>query len=529
MYMKCRFILVAALATAFSANAQYEWQNGADAGKLDLAHNLTYRLEAQASASDGRTPLWLNANKYGLSSLDESNGYGRVAVVRPLQTDSARRWAVGYGVDVAMAYNYTSTVVVQQAFAEVRWLHGVLSVGSKNYPMELKNNQLSSGSQTLGINARPVPQVRLALPEYWILPFGNGMIRMKGHVAFGKMTDDNWQHSFTDRKSKWADDVLYHSKAGYIMIGNPDRHFPLSLELGLEMAAEFGGTTYRAGADGPVVVSKNETGLKAFWNAFISGGCEVNEKQSIYQNVEGNQVGSWLVRANYDNEAFRLSLYADKYFDDHSSMFQLDYDGFGSGDEWNTRKKSRYVFYDFKDWMLGAELNLKNGTWLRGVVLEYLYTKYQSGPIYHDHTPSIPDHVCGRDNFYNHGIYMGWQHWGQVMGNPLYLSPIYNENGVINVNNNRFMAFHLGLSGAPTDNLQYRVLATYQDGLGTYANPYTHVRHNVSLLAEATYSFTGKTMKGWSVSGAYGMDKGSIRGHNYGFQLTISKTGLLKK
>ena len=30
-----------------------------------------------------------------------------------------------------------------------------------------------------------------------------------------------------------------------------------------------------------------------------------------------------------------------------------------------------------KDIMLGAELNLPHGTWLRNVVFEYLYTKYQ--------------------------------------------------------------------------------------------------------------------------------------------------------
>ena len=59
---------------------------------------------------------------------------------------------------------------MQQAFAELRWLHGALTIGSKERTMELKNNRLSSGAQTLGINARPVPQVRLSLPEYWRLP-----------------------------------------------------------------------------------------------------------------------------------------------------------------------------------------------------------------------------------------------------------------------------------------------------------------------------------------------------------------------
>ena len=112
--------------------------------------------------------------------------------MRPLSTDSARRWAIGYGVDVAVPVNYTSNVVVQQAFAESRWLHGVLSVGAKEYPMELKSQTLSSGSQTLGINARPVPQVRIALPEYWTIPWTKRWLHLKGHIAYGMMTDDSW-------------------------------------------------------------------------------------------------------------------------------------------------------------------------------------------------------------------------------------------------------------------------------------------------------------------------------------------------
>src|SRR3712207_1499825 len=112
--------------------------------------------------------------------------------------------------------------------------------------------------------------------------------------------------------------------------------------------------------------------------------------------------------------------------------------------------------------MLGMELNLKRGSWLRNVVLEYLYTKYQSGPIYHDHTPGRSDHLGGRDNYYNHYIYGGWQHWGQAMGNPLYRSPIYNKDGKIDFQDNRFRAFHLGWSGQPADWLDYRVLGTWQ-------------------------------------------------------------------
>jgi hypothetical protein len=55
---------------------------------------------------------------------------------------------------------------IQQAYLDVRWRKAMLTVGSKEQPMEQKNQELSSGSQCLGINSRPVPQVRLSLPDF---------------------------------------------------------------------------------------------------------------------------------------------------------------------------------------------------------------------------------------------------------------------------------------------------------------------------------------------------------------------------
>lgn len=507
------------------AHAQYAWQEtDREPSKPHLTSSLTYRIETQATLSKGQTPLWLNANRYGLSSLDKTNGYVRAAVMQPLSADSARRWAIGYCADVAVPLHYTSNIVVQQAYVEARWLHGVLTAGAKEWPLQLKNQTLSSGSQTLGINARPVPQVRIALPEYWQLPFGKGWLHLKGHIAYGMMTDDAWQHDFTHRQSKYADHVLYHSKAGYLKIGNDYSTFPLSLELGLEMATQFGGTPYRPSNDGTMKPIETKHGLKSFWHAFVPGGQDATD--GMYANNEGNIVGSWLMRINYNSELWRLSVYADHFFEDHSQMFHINNNGYGSGDDWNKRIHHRYFLYDLKDIMLGGELELKYGRWLRHIVAEYIYTKYQSGPYNHDHTQNISDQVTGVDNYYNHGIYPGWQHWGQVIGNPLYRSPIYNTNGQLYIYNNRFVAWHLGIDGAPSTRLAYRTLATYQEGWGTYDGPFNRKHHNISFLAESSYRFN----KGWKLTAAYAMDFGSrmMLGHNAGGQITISKTGLIK-
>lgn len=55
------------------------------------------------------------------------------------------------------------------------------------------------------------------------------------------------------------------------------------------------------------------------------------------------------------------------------------------------------------------------------------------------------------------------------------------------------------------------------------------MKHNVSALAEVKYQFDEGWLDGWSVKGAFGMDGCGLLGHNYGGQVTITKTGWLTK
>ena len=476
------------------------------AQERSLLDSLHYRVELQATLASGdHSPLWLNANRHGLSSLKTENGFVRGALMRPLSADDGRKWGFGYGVDAAVAAGFTSTLVVQQAYVEGRWLKGTLTIGAKEQPLELKHQQLSSGSQTLGINARPVPQVRLALPDYWTVPGTKQWLSLKGHVAFGKTTDDGWQKDFTQQQSRYTEGTLYHSKAGYVKVG-PGR---LNLEAGLEWATQFGGkaTLFE---NGERLTIENEGGLNSLFHAMFMGGSDAVDGD--FKNVEGNHLGSWVMRLNLDQPAWHLSVYADQFFEDHSMLFHYS----KSGD--------KYFVYDFKDWLLGAELRLKDCQWLQAFVVEYLYSKYQGGPVYHDQTPSIRYQLSGRDNYYNHHLFTGWQHWGQVMGNPLYRSPLYNEDGSIEVKHNRLVAWHVGLSGSPAQNLSYRLLATWQKSYGTYYNVPAEPEKNVSLMAEVLYQIPRSK---WSVRGAVGLDSGKLLGDNTGVQIGIVRKGLL--
>jgi hypothetical protein len=492
---------------------------------LPMAAQQEWCVETQVSATAGdHTPLWLNANKHGLSSLSTSNGFLRAALLHPLRGDTSRI-SFGYGADVALAYGYTSTFIVQQAFAEVGWRQLRLSIGSRERPMELKNSRLSTGSQALGQNARPIPQVRAALDDYWTVPGLKHWLGFKGHLAYGVTTDDHWQRDFKADGTRYTEHTLYHSKAAYVKIGPKNIYY----EMGLEMACQFGGRSYKPQPDGTMRLITSDSDLRAFWHALIPGGSS-DQTDGHFRNAMGNHLGSWLARFTVDQPSWSANIYADQYFEDDSQFTHLSYDGYGTGEEKDVHKKNRYFLYDFRDWLLGVEVELKRCRYLSHVVAEFMHTKYQGGPVYHDHTAQLSEHICGRDSYYNHTLFTGWQHWGQPIGNPLYTAPLYNDDHNIKFYNNRFVAWHMGLDGQPIEGLQWRFLATWQRSYGIYTDPFPDPRENVSLLAEAEYSFSqASPLAGWSARCGVGLDRGELYGDNLGLQLTLMRSGIFAR
>jgi hypothetical protein len=250
-------------------------------------------------------------------------------------------------------------------------------------------------------------------------------------------------------------------------------------------------------------------GPKDFVNAIFGLGSDATDGNFL--NAAGNTLGSWLFSLTYQRKDWSVRAYYDHFFEDHSMLF---------------------FQYGWLDGLVGLECNFPKNKWVNTLVYEYVKTDYQGGPLYHDHTPEIPDQVSGRDDYYNHNLYAGWQHWGQAMGNPLYTTPLYAKTGDLTFLSNRFIAHHLGLEGTPMNGLNYRLKLSYATHLGTYFDPYLSRRYMTSGVAEVDYNFTHFSKlknKGWKSSVAVGFDRGSQIGDNLGFSLTIQKTGLLLK
>jgi hypothetical protein len=71
-----------------------------------FAQAFGYKVEAQSSVSNRTTPLWLNANHYGLSSLEKSNGYFLAGVEKK---DSLMRSEKQAGV---LAWNWLQPITI---------------------------------------------------------------------------------------------------------------------------------------------------------------------------------------------------------------------------------------------------------------------------------------------------------------------------------------------------------------------------------------------------------------------------------
>lgn len=463
-------------------------------GFAQFSKGMNYEIETGISLSKGNhTPLWLTANKHGLGSIRKNNAYLMAGVFRPVETD--KTFTYGLGLEVVGASRFESEYFIRQAYLDLKWHFFGATIGSKIRNGEFKNQALSSGALTFSGNSLPIPEIRVGIPDYIHIPGTKEWLSVRGYIAYGIFTDGNWQEGFVG-KNRYVKNVLFHDKAIFFKIGN--KRFPLSLDFGLEMPARFGGTAYTINEKGERISTHYPHRLKDFWSVFIPTKGDSYATKSDQANILGDMLGSWHFSLNYKADNWNLRAYMEHYYEDHSQLF------------WE---------YGWKDGLWGLEATINKNRFVSSIVYEYLYSKDQTGPVYHDTTPEIPDQISGADDYYNHSAYMGWQHWGAAIGNPLFVSPVYNQNGSLYFPSNRLQGHHIGLSGTPSDEWNYRVLFSYVQHWGTYPNPFEEVKYNANGLAEVSYS--PKQWKHWTFTGAVAADKSDFIGSSVGGMITV--------
>lgn len=481
-------------------------------------NKISYEVQTDIVASKGKhAPFWLVSNRHGLSSLESNSANLSLGFFRDFDQKKGFTWA--YGTEIAGAYNYYAPFYIQQLYADVKYNCWELSIGSKERWSEGKNPRLSGGGLTFAPNARPIPQVRFGINEYTTIPWWfNGWVKVKGHFSYGRYTDDQFQEDFTNGAigSHYTTGIVFHEKTAFMRIANPSGK-GLGWESGLEMYTKFGGNLYVQGVYQRTLPSTFRDYISAF--VPLPGGKDAPNEEKV--NINGNVLGSWHAIMDYTADDWKLRAYYEHFFEDHSQMLGISW---VSDREGVTRFLS---YHPWQDGLWGLELVLPKRKWLRGVVVEYITSRDQSGPILHNTNANFKEQISGFDYYYNHYYFQSWQHWGMAVCNPHLLSPIYNENGSLSMPNTRIRSCHIGVTGEPYQGWIYRIMSSYTCCWGSFFDLLPNPEKTYSGMLEVNY--IPEKLKGWRFIASVAIDRSNLVGNNFGGIITIRKTGLLIK
>ena len=228
------------------------------------------------------------------------------------------------------------------------------------------NDDLSSGSMLIGMNALPIPKIGL-LGEYEIRK--NNKLKFTYGIA----------HSTMDKNDIYNESPFIHEKFLYLI--KSDNKYEYG--FGFVHEAMWGGSTYLNG--------KFPSSFNDFLKVIISADGEKIEGQP-HANALGNHLGIWDFYYIKKNKSNVLKFYYQHFFEDTSGLrFQNRFDGL-----WGI---------EYRD--LSSKLNF---------LIEYINTSNQNRD---------PPYV--NENYYNHSEYiLGWSYKGNVIGNP-FLDNIEND------------------------------------------------------------------------------------------------------
>jgi hypothetical protein len=482
----------------------------------DVTVNLSAGVEANAGSNDF-APHYISANRHG--TLTQANGGSlHLKAIRPM--DQSRRFSWGFGLEAwggaanstdylrYYAANQTwanhsespANVWLQQAYAEVKYRGVFLTAGLKEHGSPLLNQRLSSGDLVQSGNSRPIPEVRAGFIDFQNIPLTNGWVQIQGEIGYGKVTDNGWQKSHYSFYNYHLNLGSWYNYKRCFFRTNPSK--PFSVTLGMQAAAQFAGITtyYQEG-----LVSRIDD--SSFKLKDIVDMLVIKQGDDYWK---GNHIGSWDFNARYRlRSGHELKAYFQWLWEDGSGIGKLNgWDGLW-GVEWKAPKPAP----------------------ISGAVVEFMSYMNQSGPMHYDYddipgTTLTGSRAEGADNYYNNTWYNGYANYGMAIGSPMFISPIYNTDGYTAAfTENRFWGFHLGVSGEPTANLSYRLLASYRRFYGMAYVPDVNTTHDVSAMLEAAWAVP--SVDGLKLTAQVAFDAGnSTLGDRFGALVGVSYSGL---
>ena len=151
--------------------------------------------------------------------------------------------------------------------------------------------------------------------------------------------------------------------------------------------------------------------------------------------------------------------------------------------------------------------------------MEYLDFTNQSGPIHFDPSDSpgtsVPDHVSGADDYYNNASHNSYAYYGQSMGTPAMMAPIYNRDGFPGFIGNCLRGFHVGVEGELSSSVGYRLKGGYRKAWGTGKCMLKTPIHETAVMLETDWH-PEKLARGLGVKVQVELNRGTMPGNAFG-------------
>lgn len=451
-------------------------------------------------ASSQHTPFWLRANQWGqvpLASPTATARLGGVYSSPSFTTDTLKRksrisWQLG--AEAIANVGIENVFLLPEAYAKLRWKQWELMAGREKQIVGIVDTTLSSGSYSWSGNALPVPMVRFGLAEY--LPFGflGNFVSVKGTFVHGWFLDSYIKKSYL------------HQKSFYGLLGKPSGIF--HLQVGMAHQVMWGGEADYL-VDNPVAVNgKLPREFKDYVRGVVLAQIPEDGRSSRITTFDGinrigNHLGHYDLAVDWKIRKSKFMLYRQHPFEDASGL-QL-----------RNLPDGLYGFGLRRDSSSPAAFLLK------GLVLECLYTKNQSGDDF-----TIPgSRFSGSDGYFNHGQYIeGWSYKGLGLGTPFLPTKLEVGDKVV-LNNqyfpsNRIILFHLGLEGLVAQKIRLMVKVSQSYHYLADATPIAdpiYRQFSSMLSVDAPFLRWGDTR----LKAQFAYDKGDVLPDSFGGYLGI--------
>ncbi|MBA7547166.1 hypothetical protein ES705_39568 [subsurface metagenome] len=411
--------------------------------------NFFYDFEALGSViSSENIPFWLRSNQYGSIPLDNISLSLIGSVHKDYDRTKTRLIDWGASVESRLNIGQKSNLKLIEAYGKFRISIFEIKAGRAKEMIGLCDTSLSSGSFSLSGNALGIPQVQIAIPEFYSLPIFGKLFAFKGNYVHGWLGETSvrfMDYSVVNLKT------YFHQKSLYGRFGKPGWKWKL-----------YGGFNHQVfwGSEEEYYGSNYTLSDIECYFYIITGkpyGTNVIPSSKI-----GNHLGSIDLGFEYNFQNVRLLAY-HQFFYDIGALYYLA---------------------NIRDGLNGLSLlnkqcsSEKRFQWKK-ILLEVLYTKNQAGEFWSPLTPS------GDEDYYNSDQYIkGWSYKDIGLGTPLICTrtSIYEElptNPGDYFVNNRVVAFLIGFEGS-IQRWDFVLKTSYSLNYGTFGT--SEVGHTLGKI-----------------------------------------------